>query len=468
MNLKILKWIFFITLIAFAKTSTLAQTNKPEIFLETDFMAGLGKYAPYWTISNKHGIYSTEKKLALIRAGIKTRPDTSKLISFSYGLDVINRYDSNYKIWLQEAYAEIKFSFLLLKGGLFEESYGNQDTQLSTGAYLWSGNARPMPKIILCSNDFVTVPFTYNFLEVNGGLSHGWFGEKDQYVKNTYLHQKYAYIRIGEKKLPVSINLGIHHTAMWGGTSPDSTAGTLPTDIHAYSSVFFARIGGDQGPVNEQINVLGNHLASYSLGIDLKLENFKISTYWQTMLEDKNGRIGLDRKNRADGLWGIVLSSKDSSVFLQKIVVEFFNSRNQSGDPLKSGNDNYFNNYLYKSGWTYREMTIGTPLITSPIYSNRDPSLYNYLDNNCITAINMGALSKIKDKKISLNFTYSMNYGTISIPYENMKSQLYSGIGFTYPSKKFQNLIITWQGALDVGTLLGNNVGLLIKIHKTF
>jgi len=142
---------------------------------------------------------------------------------------------------------------------------------------------------------------------VKGGLSHGWFGEKDQYVKNAYLHEKYAFLRIGEKTLPVSVNIGIHHTAMWGGVSPVDTIGKLPSDLNAYSSVFFARMGGDQGPINEQINVLGNHLASYSLGADYKRDNYILSIYWQTFLEDKNGRIGLDRKNRPDGLWDLLL-----------------------------------------------------------------------------------------------------------------------------------------------------------------
>jgi hypothetical protein len=463
-----LKRIPFALLFALMQIVCFAQINKPTIFVETDLMTGLGKFAPFWAISNKYGIFSTEKNVALLRTGIEAKLDTSKKISFSYGLDAINRYDSKNEIWFQQAYAEVKIFFLILKGGLLEETFTNQDDRISTGAYLWSGNARPMPKIGLYTKDYIMVPFTRNFLEVKGGLSHGWFGEKDQYVKNAYLHQKYAYLRIGEKKLPLSVNLGIHHTAMWAGVSPIDSIGKLPSDLHAFSSVFFAKMGGDQGPIYEQINVLGNHLASYSLGVDYKLENYKLSFYWQTFLEDKNGRVGIDRKNREDGLWGIVINSKDSGIFLQKICFEFFNSTNQSGDPAKSGNDDYFNNYLYRSGWTYRKMTIGTPLITSPIYTTRVPEMTNYLDNNCITAFNAGMLCKIKEKYLSLKLTFSLNYGTISNPYEKTQSQLYSIIGYTYPSKRYKNLLISWQGAFDFGSHLGNNAGLLFKARKTF
>ena len=463
MNLKILKRIAFSILLAFMQLVTSAQNLKPKLFVETDFMASSGKFAPFWAISNKYGIFSTQNNVALLRAGLDAKIDTSKKISFSYGLDAIYRYDSNNEIWFQQAYAEAKIFFLLLKGGLFEESFGNQDNQLSTGAYLWSGNARPMPKIALYSNNYIVVPFTRNFLEVKGGLSHGWFGEKDQYVKNAYLHEKYAFARIGKKKWPLSVNLGIHHAAMWGGVSPDSL-GELPSDLHAYSSVFFARMGGDLGPSEEQINVLGNHLASYSLAADYKMQNNILSFYFQSFLEDKNGRIGLDRKNRPDGLWGFVIKRRDSSTFIQKIVFEYFNSTQQSGDPVRSGNDDYFNNYLYKTGWTYHDMTIGTPLITSPVYTNGDPRL----DNNSITAFNTGMLCKIDESYLSLKLTFSLNYGTISLPYEKTHSQIYSSIDYTYPSKRYRNLFISWQGAFDLGSHLGNNAGILFRVRKTF
>jgi hypothetical protein len=468
MNQKNLISISFTILFACLQWVSLAQIHRPTIFVETDLMVSAGKFAPFWAISNKYGIFSTENNVALLRTGVESKTDTTRNISYGYGLDAIYRYDSKSKIWFQQAYAEGKLFFLLLKGGLFEETFGSQDNQLSTGNYLWSGNARTMPKIALYTNDYILVPFTFDFLEVKTGISHGWFGEKDQYVRNAYLHQKYLYFRIGEKKLPISVNFGIHHTAMWGGVSPDTTRGDLPSDFNAFKSVLIPRIGGDQGPVEEQINVLGNHLASYSLGVDYNVKKFKFSLYWNTFLDDKNGRVGVDWKNRTDGLWGLVISRKDSSAFLQKIVLEFFNSTNQSGDPSLSGNDDYFNNYLYRSGWTYRKMTIGTPLITSPVYTNRVPEMKNYLDNNSLTAFNAGVLCRINDKYLSVKLTYSLNYGTIVIPFEKTRPQLYSSIVYSYCSKRYQNLFISWQGAFDIGTHVGNNAGILVSARKTF
>jgi hypothetical protein len=290
----------------------------------------------------------------------------------------------------------MKLNSFVLQAGVKEEHFGIQDNELSTGNYLFSGNARPLPELSLFTRDYLTIPFTRQFLELKAGISHGWLGRKDQYVKDAYLHHKFAFLRLGEKKWKVSVNTGLHHAAMWGGISPDT--GVLPHNFKAFKSVLFGKIGGDQGPSGEQINVLGNHLATYSLGIDIKMKEYKLGFSWQTLLEDKNGRVGVDWKNREDGIWGVVLSKKDTTTFFRKVLIEFVNTTNQSGDPLKSGDDDYFNNYLYKTGWTYHRMTIGTPLITSPVYSKRTPLMYDYLENNSIKAVTTGFSGKIKDK----------------------------------------------------------------------
>jgi hypothetical protein len=253
---------------------------------------------------------------------------------------------------------------------------------------------------------------------------------------------------------------------MWGGTSPEF--GKLPASWGAYKSVFLGRMKGDLGPDTEMRGVLGNHLASYSLGIDYRLKSYKLKFYWQTILEDKNGRVGVDWKNKGDGLWGISISPPIKVEGINKIILEFFNSTSQSGDIAFSGNDNYFNNGLYRSGWTFREMTIGTPLITSPIFTNRTPEMYYYLDNNCVRAITTGIIYDIYEKQLVAKMTFSRNYGTIERPFNKARGQFFSAIEYTYYSKRYQNLLFSWQGTFDIGSHLGNNAGLLLRLRKTF
>lgn len=460
------KFLFVLVLLNLYLYSIAQSFIRPTFFLENVTKTATGEHPPYFSVSNQHGIFSEEKNAILFRSGLLHTMDTSKNLALGYGLDAIYRYDLQHTFWVQQAYASLKAYFLIFQGGMIEETFGNQDETLSSGAYLFSENARPIPRIEVSTNDYVVVPFSGNLVELKGGISHGWFGEEDQYVTGAYLHHKYAFIRVGERRFRFSVNLGFHHAAMWGGVSPDS--GKLPSNLNTFGSVFTGKMGNNSGPVNEQKNAVGNHLGSYSLGIDYKMDHQKLRFYWQTMLEDKNGRVGVDWKNKGDGLWGIAIINTDHPNGLQKIILEFFNSTSQSGDTAQSGNDNYFNNYLYKSGWTYHKMTIGTPLITSPIFSDRNPKMFNYLDNNSVRAFIAGMLYKINEHQLSFKVTYSRNYGTITLPYDKIRHQFSSVAEYTYHSKRYQNLLFSWQAAFDIGSHLGNNAGLMLKIRKTF
>lgn len=462
---KILILVFAIVFVTYNVTK--AQTIKlPSYILETGGSISTGRQSPFWLVSNQFGKQSVNPVSGFFSAQLKTTEDTSKAFDYDYGMELFDRFDGDNRFWIHQAYFKARLHFMYLRIGKCEETFGNQDELLSSGAYLFSENARPIPRIHVSTNDYVVVPFSANLVEVKGGISHGWFGEKDQYVAGAYLHHKYAHIRFGERRYRFSINLGFHHAVMWGGISPDS--GKLPRNWNAFGSVIAGKMGNNTGPVNEQINSIGNHLGSYSIGVDYKMENKTLHFYWQTMLEDKNGRVGIDWKNKGDGLWGISLNRQVYSGGIQRIMLEFFNSTSQSGDPAKSGNDNYFNNYLYRSGWTYHKMTIGTPLITSAIFTNRTPDMENYLDNNSIRALIGGMIYKINERLITIRLAYTKNFGTKSLPYTPPKHQLYSSIEFDYPSLRFENLLFSWQAAFDIGSHLGNNAGLMVKIRKTF
>jgi hypothetical protein len=61
---------------------------------------------------------------------------------------------------------------------------------------------------------------------------------------------------------------------------------------------------------------------------------------------------------------------------IKKIVVEFMNSKSQGGEPdakiTPSGDEDYYNNYLYERGWTYHGENLGNPLFTSKKYAREN------------------------------------------------------------------------------------------------
>ncbi|NJK85722.1 MAG: capsule assembly Wzi family protein [Bacteroidales bacterium] len=116
---------------------------------------------------------------------------------------------------------------------------------------------------------------------------------------------------------------------------------------------------------------------------------------------------------------------------IKTLVFEYLNTMNQSG-PLEIkyyngsrdygyGNDNYYNNWLYLMGYTYKDMTIGNPLLTSPVYLSGNP---DYIRNNRVNAFHFGAAGMFKNLEYNILYTFSHNYGTYYFPFKD-KTQHY-------------------------------------------
>jgi hypothetical protein len=457
----------FILLCLFLSSLGYSQISAPNIDFYAGASAGTGDHKPYWNISNQQGLYTPDPFGGLLGAAIESVDSSDSFMSFDYGIEIYNRFQQNDGFLLQRGYAEVKTPFLVFWAGRKVEIIGNQDSALSIGSTVWSGNARPMPKLVLATPGYVDVPYTKGYVEVNGSLAHGWF-ERDRYVKNVFLHQKQLHLRCGGDYF-INFSAGLIHFAQWGGTSPDSIYGELPSDFDAYKRVFFAQ-NGDSASVNinEAINKLGNHLGSWSYRIDFKAKQVTLSTYYQTLFEDHSG---ITKMIQMDGIWGVSMATKDPDRIVNHIVFEYLHTTYQSGpvhnlnDSIKLyGNDDYFNNYLYRNGWTYKGMTLGTPLITSPIFNENGS---NRILNNRVQAFHLGLGGKLGKINYRSFFTYSINKGTYSIPIDPSKNQFSWYFETIFPS--------IWKGidmnvmlAADIGQMYGNNLGVNVLFRKSF
>jgi hypothetical protein len=465
--------IIFLTLFLFIyHTYSTAQLFKnPEYTVETGAIIATGKQTPFWLISNRYGLISTNKFNSWLKAGIHSSLDSTKNIGFEYGFDIVNRYAVTKVLYLHQGYGRLKLGFINIQAGKIEEKFGNQDPELSSGGILWSGNARTMPKITINVPNYTSIPLTKGYLEFKGGIAHGWFTD-NEYIKNVYLHHKYIYLQAGGK-LPVHIHYGFHHYAQWGGISNDPTVGKLPSGFSDFIKVFFGK-GGEAStaaPWEETANSIGNHLGSENLGIDIKLKDYKINTYWQTIFEDGSGRA---HRNIKDGLWGITISSRNENRWINRMVIEYIhttdqsyreNEREQFDTTILVGPDNYFNHGFYKMGWTNQNMTLGTPLISSPVFTNGTASS-PFIVNNKVKAIHCGISGKISNLSYKIVYTYSLNYGTYALPYEPTKKQ------HSLLTEAQMHNITPWKLNLglamgyDSGTMYGDNFGVQIKLIK--
>ncbi|MBN1181146.1 MAG: hypothetical protein JXB49_02590, partial [Bacteroidales bacterium] len=151
-----------------------APADTVSFFAEAGVLASTGKTCPFWLFSNRAGTVSLHSPSLGLRTGLSGEVGITRNIKFSYGADINVYLAKTSRINFQQIYGTLKIGFLNLKGGLWEETHGNQDSTLSSGGLLWSGNAPPIPKLGLIIPDYTAVPLTKGFVRFKGGIYHGW------------------------------------------------------------------------------------------------------------------------------------------------------------------------------------------------------------------------------------------------------------------------------------------------------
>ena len=460
------KYLKIIIILLFVSSQIKSQNDSIKYNVCLMGLYSTGEYSPFWLQNRQFGEISSLPSSANVMLGLdKEFSQPKSLFDYGFKTNILLQNDNlKTTVYFHEIYVKARLSVLDLVIGSREDNLGNQDSTLSCGGLFFSHNARPMPKITLGIERFTPVPFTKGFLEVKGALVHGWFTD-NTYIQNMLLHHKYAYLRVGGK-FPVHLQYGLDHVAQWGGYVPG--LGQQPTSLKDYKAIFLAGHGGSDANISDQINALGNHIISQSTRLDVDISDYKISAYWQNMSEDGPIKIIYNSMNVSDGLWGISIKNKNFP-YVKGILYEYLNTTDQSGPYhdkdgiIYGGNDSYFNNGIYSSGWTYFTRTIGSPFFTSPIY-NKNSEVY--LLNNRVQVHHIGIEGDIEGFDYKFLTSYSKNYGSYNVPFIEMKpsTSLLLEINKRFP--QFYNIEAGCSIGVDVGKMYGNSVGCLFSIKK--
>lgn len=443
-----------------------AQSDSIQYEAQIGGVVSTGDYAPFWIQNNQYGTVSLSPFSQSLKLGIYKDFTKNKTFDYAFKAEALQIYSEAQKeIYFHQLYAEARWHSVHVRIGSKEETYGNQDADLSLGGMLFSENTRPMPQIYAGIPEFTTVPLTFGYMEIKGGISQGWFMD-NVYMEDVLLHHKYAYIRLGGK-LPVKVQYGFDHVAQWGGTT-DASQPYKPS-LSDFVDVFFAKGGGSDANVNEQINTLGNHILSQSMKLEVNAGNYEFAAYWQNISEDPPLRFITATMNVPDGLWGFSIKNH-SLPFVKGFLYEYLNTTDQSGPYhdrdgiVFGGNDSYYENYLYRSGWTYYSRTIGNPLLTSPIY-NANGSIS--IQNSRVQAHHFGLEGDVAGYEYKIMTTISKNYGRYSAPYSPMKpnTSFYLNIQKDLPT--FYNIHVDLTAGVDRGNMYGNNLGFMFRVSKT-
>jgi hypothetical protein len=452
-------WIVGILL--FCITEIRAQVDTTFQFsLSTKVLLSNSSTTPFWLTHNKFGVYEGDQNELIIQADVEKEFHFGNKISLEIGGNLVgkNQFDKSY---IHEVYANLSYGNLKLLLGKEEITYTQYSENLGTGSYYFSNNARPIPRLGIGFYDFTDLPFTNGYVQIKGFLNQGILLDDrgNTGTDNPLFHEKIVYLR--SNKLPFNIHVGLNHSALFGGTLPNGTE--IPVD---YWSTFFgkgsAKIGG-----GEASNAAGAHSGLFDFGFNTKIKNADFLVYVQKPFTDRSGFTRFFENNK-DHIAGLIFQSNSENSFITEIIYENISLLWQSGeglfDPVINGNvyfgpklddkdkimweeygietdgisdaefwrfvtrkenygfkyggrDNYYNNGLYKRGWSNWSKALGNPLLLTDdriksINPDFDSTYDLYFVSTRVFAHHLGVSGRFRRIDFRAQFTYTKNYGT--------------------------------------------------------
>ena len=445
---------------------------------------------PFWLRANQYGTVPLTNPAFRLNASLRSdyRPADSSgyrpKIDWGYGINVVANIGTTNQFILPEAYLKARLGAFELYAGRRKEIVGLVDTLLTTGAYAWSGNALPIPKIQIGLPSYTAIPFTKGVFSVMGAFAHGWFENSDRIVTGSYLHQTYIYGRVGKPSWRFRLYGGFNHEVIWAGYSSAlspvvAVNGQLPSSLRYFPAVAFGTRGNDyindKNLTSFEDNRIGNHLGSLDLAADVDLTNWNLFAYRQFLYDDGSLFYGT---NLEDGLNGLRLKNRrqptGSGFFLRQITLEYLFTGSQGGDlfiiddPKRRGRDDYFNHSQFLDGWVYFGRTIGTPFLTpQPEALSSLPTRVGIV-NNRVSVLHLGLSALLLNKMdITARLSFSRNAGTYPIPYLTIPTQFSGLITASLPINLFGGTVLNGSFAADAGGLLPNSLGAYIGLRKT-
>lgn len=353
--------------------STIGHMGAIELSVTERFLSAT-ESAPFWLEANQWGLYDNSPLQNSF--GLSAEEERPLLGDWRVGVHAdVDAYVSSdgYEPRIRFAYGQVSWRDWELKGGAFAQEIGELPfPDLSTGSMSVSGNARPIPKVQLSLVDFMSIPGTDDFVQIKGGISHGWFtGER--VIDDALLHEKWGYAKLGKPE-QMNLSVGLVHQVQWGGE-------VVPVSWDNYWRVFTSRSGSEEALVTDQLGNIGNTVGIWDFGLSLPFERFTLQGYYHHYFELL---YGVKFRNGLDGLWGLAAEIDHDTSLPRRFVFEYFDTRYQGGpyhNPnqilsdlgidatvdgrfgVGGGLHNYYSHGVFRNGWTHRDRILGSPLI---------------------------------------------------------------------------------------------------------
>lgn len=443
--------------------------------------AGSTRQSPFWMHANQNGTIPLNGTFVSGQWSIYKiyNPNNPRVFQWSAGAEFVTNYGkSEYAktgdYFFTDLYISGKIGPVEFLAGQKKSVMGLTDTLLTSGSLAMSGNARPMPGFKISIPDFLPFGFTNDFVSVKASYADSRLGGRQiaygstRYVTNTYFHQKSLYFRLGQYDNRFKIYAGINHQAIWGGENEISPVNHLST-LNAYWYVVSGK--------TLNYRKAGSHFGTIDIAGEWKGNDWTYFLYRQNIYD--TGSL-FKVNNFIDGLNGIRLKRnkmllKNETYFaVNSILFEVIGTQNQINNSPLSGlaifeNGDYFNSYIYRQGWSYKEATLGTPLIPNQNLtdSNLPRNITKFTNNNRSWIFHSGITASWLNTNFLFKGTYSRNFGTYINPFDTVKQQISIQLSAEKKMKFLKNGNFIASIYSDIGKLYPNSSGLLLGYRKS-
>jgi len=432
---------------------------------------------PFWLESNRFGSVPNTDYLLLNASIYADLKKENKDFGIAYKLNATGFIgnenattgyvaDGN-SVLINELYLRLQYKNWAMDFGNIYDEIKWEGLSSANGNIVKSNNARAMPGINIKTLDYIKLPFAKKWLRIQLNFANYWLND-NRVVADAMLHHKSLYFKFitGHK---FSIEAGIDHYAQWGGTHP--TLGDQPSSFKDFLRVVTGSSGGSNSLETDQLNVLGNQLGSYLLQFNYTGETTDWNFYYSHLFEDGSG---MEMQNWMDGLYGLMVDLKKPQATISHLLAEFTYTANMSGEnppdvpelPAR-GWDNYFNNSVYESGWTYFGSTIGSPYFTTVPVDEDGITKGVIRGDNRFMAFNIGAKGSFHHINYKAMLSHTTYFGWFDQEYEVKPTQFSGLLEFNIP--QFHNIPfdISLSGSFDTGTYRPVNFGGFITLTRS-
>lgn len=455
--------------------------------LDGEGVISTSNLVPFWIRSDQFGNVPFSGPSANLVGWVRKDYDTLKKSWIDWGasLEGLVNFGQETQATLIEGFGKLRLSIFEIMAGRVKQITGLVDSSLSSGSFTISGNALGVPQAQISIPDYFVIPFLGKLFAFKGNFANGIVGNvpiQDGLVKEamTYYFQESFYGRFGKPDWRFKFKGGASHQGIWGSEKSIFGSDYKLTPWQTYEYALLAK--------TYNYSKIGKQMGSVDFAAEYDFDKIRLTLYRQFFIY-----VGafFHLANLRDGLNGLSILNKSQGkkgAQWRKFLFEVFYSKDQAGypwsKPTPSGAENYYNNYQYVQGWSYKGIGFGNPFITpyNTTRSNLPRSPYEYFNNNRLVAFYSGIEGSIGSYEFVTRFSYSLNYGTFSTsqwgittahihtpPIWGQFGEVDQFSAYLEVKRPFNHGIsLGLTAAFDNGGLFYNSTAVLLKCSKSF